>query len=171
MNKKYLLYVLIPVLSATAMAGVAMANNKSVATDPMSGIASVIAQKFNLNTADVQAVFNTERQTNMQERQAEMSQKFAERINKAVADGKLTQAQANLVIAKHTEMQNYMKSLQGKTIDEMQSARKTQMDSLSQWAKDNNIPVQYAQFGGFGGFGLGKGHNGLGMGNCPNLVK
>ena len=157
MNKKYILYALIPVLAISVIGGVALANTRSTKTNPMSNLVNAIAQKFNLNPADVQAVFDTEHQREMTTRQAEMAQKFSERINKAVSDGKLTQAQANLIITKHTEIENYMNSLQGKTMDEMQLAKKTQMDSLRQWAKDNDIPIQYIQYGGLGGFGPIKG--------------
>jgi hypothetical protein len=36
---------------------------------------------------------------------------------------------------------------------------KTQMESLKQWASDNNIPQEYLFFGGLG---MGRGHGGPG---------
>ena len=163
MNKKYLLYVLTPVLAVAVTGGVVLADNKDTTSNSMSNLVSAIAQKFNLNPVDVQTVVNENFKQNMQERQAEMLTKLTERVNKEVLNGKLTQAQADLIIAKHTEMQNFMKNQEGKTMEEIQASKKSQMDSLKQWAKDNNIPEQYAQFGGLGKFGPGKGQ---GMGAC-----
>lgn len=159
MNKKYLLYAIVPVLALAAVGGAILADTTSQPNNPMSGLVSAIAQKFNLNASDVQQVFDEQRGKMQEERQQEMQQKFAERLSKAVSNGKITQDQANLITAKHTEMQTFMKSLEGKTKEEMRTLRKAQMDSLKQWAQDNNIPMQYLQFGG-GGFGKG-------MGPCP----
>jgi hypothetical protein len=59
------------------------------------------------------------------------------------------------------EIKTFIASLLGKTQVERQAAIKTEVSSLKQWAKDNNIPQQYLQFGGLGmsrkSFGLEKG--------------
>lgn len=161
MNKKYFLYAIVPVLALAAAGGMALADTTNQPNNPMSNLVNAIAQKFNLNVSDVQQVFDEQHSKTQAERQQQMQQKFSDRLNKAVSDGKITQDQANLISAKHTEMQNYMKSLEGKTPEEIKTAMKAQIDSLKQWAEDNNIPMQYVQFGGKG---FGKG---MGMGSCP----
>ena len=161
MNKKYLLYVILPVV-AVATAGAIAIGSVSAASitgtsNPMSNLVNAIAAKFNLNPADVQQVFNDQR-TQMQ---VKMQQKQTDRISQAVTDGKLTQDQANKIIAKKAELEvqaaTFKASLQGKTKAEIQAAMKTQMDSLKQWATDNNIPLQYlimskGRFRGHGSF-------------------
>ncbi len=111
----------------------------------MNSFVNAIATKFNLKVADVQAVVDQTRST-------EKATMDATRLAKAVTEGKLTQAQANLVTAKHAEMKTFMDSLKTKTQAERQAAMKTYKDSLKQWATTNNIPLHFVA-----GHAMGKG--------------
>jgi len=162
MNKKYLLYALVSVIAFTAVSGVVLADSVTNRTNPMNNLVNAIAQKFNLNVSDVQAVFDDQR-TNVQ---ANMQQRFVDEIKQAVTNGKLTQAQADLIIAKKAEVDAQRASLQkdtSKNREEIVAEMKTQQDALKQWAKDNNIPEQYLRFCGKGMPGRG-GHGGMGEG-------
>ena len=64
-----------------------------------------------------------------------------------MTDGKITQAQADLITAKHAELKTFMESLKDKTAAERMEAMKTKMDELKQWAEDNDIPLQYLHLG------------------------
>jgi hypothetical protein len=174
MNKKYFLYAILPVLALVSVGGAAYAFSGVNNGQGNSEIISAIAEKFNLNQSDVQAVFDEHRaivetyqEQNRIEMQGKMQEKFQERINQAVATAKLTQEQANKILAKNAELVSQKTDLQDKTREEMQTIMKEQMDSLKQWAEDNNIPLQYMQFGG-AGFGRGMGMRGFG---CNNLDK
>lgn len=161
MNKKHLLFLAIPALVvALGSSAYAFYGNPEEKQKDMIG---AIATRFNLNTADVQKVFEEKRI----EHQAQMQQKFTDFVNKAVTNGKLTQDQANKIIAKHAEIKSQKDSWAGKTAEEIKTLMQTQKESLKQWATDNNIPMQYLMFGGFGGkggmFGQGKGFE---PGNC-----
>lgn len=165
MNKKYLLYVIIPVATFAILGGVALADTKTNKINPMTNLVNAIAQKFNLNVNDVQAVFDEQRtETEVLREQGkikteeEMIQKFKERINKLVSSGKLTQDQADRIFAKITGFKTLKASLKDKTKEEAKAIMKTSMESLKQWAKDNNIPLGYVQFGGM------PGHRGAMMG-------
>ncbi len=153
------------VLGAAALGtGVTYAETSASDTNPMSTLVTAIAQKFNLNSSDVQNIVNqvmTEERTKMG---AKHDQRLAERLNKGVTDGKLTQAQANLITAKKQEIKTFMESLKGKSVDDRHAAMKSQMESLKQWATDNKIPGGYLMFGGRGH----GGHGGLGFGPKPN---
>lgn len=142
---------------ATAGAGVIHAASNTSTNNPMSNLVTAIAQKFNLNTADVQQVFD-QQHTQMQAQRLEDAKT---RLAQAVTAGTITQAQADLITAKHAEMKTFMDSLQGKTPSERQTAIKAQMDSLKQWATQNNIPQQFFMMGGM----HGKGHGGFGPGH------
>lgn len=157
MHKKLIPYLVVPAVLLT-VAGVGLAAQAATSdgsvrfgANPMASLVAAIAQKFNLSTADVQQVFNDQR-TQMV---AQHEQMATARINQAVTDGKLTQAQATLIIAKHAELKTFRASLEGKTEAEQMAAMKAQMESLKQWATDNGIPREY--LGGHA-FGKGKGH-------------
>ena len=168
MNKKYLLYVIVPIATLAIYGGTVLADTKTDQINPMTNLVNAIAQKFNLNTNDVQAVFDEQHTQMRTQRQEEMSQNFTDRLAKAVTDGKLTQAQSDLIIAKKAELQAQTIDLKDKTKEEVQTIMKTNMDSLKQWASDNNIPINYIQLG-FGGHGKGDmmGRGGFMMGEKP----
>ncbi len=147
-----------------------------------SALVQAIASKFNLNTADVQKVFDDQRAQQQADMQAKNEQRFTDRLAQAVKDGKLTQAQSDLVTAKHQEVQTFMESLKDKTVADRQAALKTEMDSLKQWATDNNIPEGYLPMGfgpgrgmmggheGFGGRGMGEMRGGWNKGAAPTTA-
>jgi hypothetical protein len=136
-------------------------------SDPTSSIVQKIAEKFGLNKSDVQAVFDQERS----DRKADMESKFEAQLDQNVKDGKITEAQKQLIISKRKELettrQSQMQNMQGKSPDEMKTAmeaKKSTMESertaLEDWAKQNGIDVKYLM----GGFGMrgGSGHKGMG---------
>lgn len=97
-----------------------------------------LVTKFNLNRDEVQKVFDEERASH----QAEREQKMKERLDQAVKDGKLTQAQEDKLIAKLKEMQADRKNPKDAT-EADHEARKAKMDEFRQWLKDNNIPEEF----------------------------
>ncbi|MBI5654978.1 hypothetical protein HZC53_05005 [Candidatus Uhrbacteria bacterium] len=161
-------------LSGTAALGTSVyaAQLSPAVHNRMGDIVQAIATKFNLNKDDVQKVFDEQRAANQAEMQAKGEQRFTDMLTKAVADGKLTQTQADLIKAKHEEVQTFMQSLKDKTPEERQAAMKNQADSLKRWAKDNGIPAGYlpmgfgmgGERGGFMGRGMGKMRGGQGFG-------
>ncbi len=132
---------------AAAGIGSVYADTEATAkNNPMNGLISAIAAKFNLNTNDVQQVFDEQR-TKME---VLRQQNFADRLVSDVAGGKLIQAQADAITTKQAKMQTLRTEMQGKTAEEKRTALKAQMDDLKQWAKDNNIPQEYLMMGGRG---------------------
>lgn len=112
-----------------------------------------IANKFNLKTTDVQAVFDQVRQ----ERQAEMAKKYEQMLTDAVTAGKLTDAQKQLLITKHAEIQKNRETKFNtfSTLSETErhSAMEKERTELESWAKTNGIDITYLF-----GFGKGGGH-------------
>ena len=115
-----------------------------------------IASRFNLNKDDVQNVFNEDREA----RQAQMEQRFEERLSEAVSKGTLTEEQKSLVLAKHEELQKEreanFESRQGMTPEERRADAKKHREEMEAWAKTNNIPE------GFIGLGAGNDMRGHG---------
>ena len=88
-----------------------------------------IASKFSLNKAEVQAVFDEERDA----RQAERFEKMSNNLQKAVDSGDITSEQKSLIENKFKELQ---------------SEHETRHDALVSWAEANNIDMRYIMMGG-----------------------
>jgi Skp family chaperone for outer membrane proteins len=118
-----------------------------------------IIQKFGLKEADVRSVFDSFHQ----DRVNQMKTKNVDRLTQLVKDGKITEAQKKLMIAKQEEMQKNAQSQRDALKDKTPEQRKAIMDAkraeIEKWAKDNGIDIQYLQprFGRPGGHMGGRG--------------
>jgi len=152
----------IGVAGLTTGAVFATTDSDSSTNDPMSGLVSAIATKFNLKTSDVQAVFDEQRTKMEAEREQEMKDKVAA----LVEDGKLTQAQADKINAKRAELQQAREanrdSMQDKTADERKAAMEAEKTTIDTWLSENDIDDSYAYLlmGGHGHGGPGGGPRG-----------
>lgn len=152
----------IGILSAAALSllGVgfaATASAHSSADD--TGFAERIAAKFNLNKDEVQTFLKEEHTA----REAEREAKHAERLAQLVTDGKLTQAQADALTAKHAEMKasreaemEEMRNLSQEERRAKMEAKRTEMDT---WLKEQGIDPEVLRptDGMRGGKGFGHG--------------
>lgn len=127
--------------------GTTFAAEKITPKNHMESLVSAIATKFNLSTSDVQAVFDAEHADVMEN----MKEHALDRLEKAVADGKLTQAQSTAIQTKAASEKAFFESLKTMTKDQRQAAVKAERAALEQWAKDNNIPKEFMHFGGIEG--------------------
>lgn len=118
-------------------------------------LAQMIAQKFNLNPSDVQSVMSQYRQ----DRQTQMEANFKARLDQDVKDGKITADQETLILNKRQELQTNRKSefanFKNMTPDQRKAAMQSQKQDLENWAKQNNIDIQYLF-----GFGMRGGMRG-----------
>lgn len=106
------------------------------------GIIDKLAARFNLNKDDVAAVFEETKA----EHEAEHQQKLEDRLTQAVKDGKLTEEQKAKILAKLNELHENHDNWKQQTFEERQQVKQQMRDQLKQWAKDNNIPLQYVLF-------------------------
>ena len=139
------------VVSTMGIAGAASSN-----TNPQDGLIQKIADKFHLNKSDVQAVFDEDRST----REAERQKKVEAELTQAVKDGKITEAQKQLLLDKQkalqTEREANKDDMQSKTQDERKAAMDAKKAELEKWASDNGIPTEYLRYVmGHGGRGPG----------------
>jgi hypothetical protein len=113
----------------------------------MHPLIEAIATKFNLDVADVQKVFDEQRAS----MQAEHEARENERLAQLVADGKLTQDQVDLIIAKRAELKESMEAMRNPDAslpkDERREVMKSHMESIKQWAEENDIPFHYLHVG------------------------
>lgn len=121
-----------------------LAQNPTAGQNPMQSLVQKIADKFGLKKEDVQAVFDQDRS----DRRAEMEARNIAQLDQLVKDGKITEAQKQLIINKRKEIeasrQSQMQNMQGKADEERKA--------LEDWAAQNGIAVKYLM-GGFGRYG------------------
>jgi replication initiation and membrane attachment protein DnaB len=175
MKRKILLslFTLTVIGSGLFMSKSVLAEESAIRQNPFDTLAQKIADKFGLNKDDVQAVFDedrTEHQVEMEaereERQDEMQSKFEEKLSQGVTDGKITEAQKELILAKHEELevsrQDVTESFKDMTNEERKTAMEEERKALETWANENGIDIEYFM----DGFGM-KGFRGEGGPNGP----
>ena len=137
------------------------ATSSSTSTNPQQGLIDKLVSKFNLNKDDVQKVFDQDRSN----REATRQQEIQDKIAALVKDGKLTQDQADKLIAKGKELQTQREAnrdaMMNKTDAERKTAMDAQRDSFKKWLSDNGIAEEY------GRLIMGHGHGGRGPGGPP----
>lgn len=153
-SKKIFVPIALVLLAGGAVFGISQAN--AATSTPFSGLAQAIASKFGLDQSKVQDTITQFHKDNLSKRQIMKTQKVEDRLTKLVSDGKLTEAQKQLILAKLKEFQATRQSLVGKTPAERKAQIETERKSLEDFAKQNNIDIKYLR-GGFGG----KGHMGM----------
>ena len=123
-----------------------------------------LASTFGKSETEVQTVFSQFRTEQQATREAE----FEARLTTAVTEGKLTEEQKQLVIAKHTELQAQHEAdfanKDSMTREEWQAKRQAEHDALDSWAESNGIDLSSVmpERGPMGG-GKGRGMHGQGL--------
>jgi hypothetical protein len=150
MKKALLISTAVFSLGLASVLGVGLASAQSN-NNGDGGLVDKIAKRFNLKSSDVQKVFDEDRASHQAERLAQIKTD----LDQAVKDGKITQKQEDVIIAKHKEMQSYIESLKDKTPQERRTLMDAKRDELKKWASENNVAEQYVIFGGREGHGMG----------------
>ncbi len=171
--------VLVAALIATLGAGVIGVRSTLAAEDSeqpkdtfMSELVTAIAEKFDLDEDEVQAVVDEQREAHKEEMKAKHDEIFETMLATAVEDGDLTQDQADEILEKRDEMQALMESLKDSEEEDRKAAMKEAFEELKAWAEENDIGMEYLRFGPAprmnnqgqgGGQGQGGQQNGQGM--------
>ncbi len=130
-----------------------------------------LVERFGLDPTEVQKVF-TETRTEMGlQREQSFQQRFEERLQNAVENGKITEAQKSAIIAKQAEMKEKIGELKDLSSQDKKEAMNNIREEMSAWAKDNGIEDGWCMgldipgLGGLGNFGRGHGmRQGMGAG-------
>lgn len=130
-------------VTGVGLATIAGVGAVSAATSsPKDSLIDRIATKFNLNKEEVAQVFEEDREA----RHAQMQQKQEERLDKAVAEGKLTEEQKAKILAKLDELRQGHELWTDKLPEERREAKLELHQDLKKWAEDNDIPLEYLHF-------------------------
>jgi hypothetical protein len=145
LSKKFIVPVLGVAVIGAGLYGVAQVSAESSSTQPKS-LVQDIADAFHLDKSKVQAVFDSHRS----KKHVLHESKYESRLDQAVADGKLTVAQKEAILAEHKKLEAEMKATFGQG-DDSKADRKAAMDRIHQealdWAKQNNIDIKWVMPG------------------------
>lgn len=134
------------VLAGAAVFGVTQISAQTATPAPFETLVDKLVARFNLNKTDVQAVF-AEHKTEML---AKHQVKFEERLNQAIAEEKITEAQKQLILNKHKELaekkQSKMETFKNMTREERRVEMEKQRTELKNWAEQNGIDLSYLHF-------------------------
>ena len=157
MKNRFLIPAVVVMIGGATLFGAAYVNAQT--PTPHQSIIEQIAQRFGLKAADVQSVFDK----NKADRIGQMEKRYEDWLSQQVKDGKITDAQKQLLIAKHKDLQATMKNkaatFKNLTPDQRKAAVQQEKQDLDAWAKQNGIDIKYL-FGGRLGMMGGKGMHG-----------
>lgn len=145
--------------AGTLGAGAVLAAEEKIQIHPTDSLVAAIAERFNLNTDDVQAVFD-EQHARMED---QWKQDNAERMADLVADGKLTQEQADAMTAHFEEQKAFKESLKDLSEEERRTAIEQHHKDMQAWIEENNIPEDVLFIRHANHPGLGPGAEGFGV--------
>lgn len=173
-KKTLLVAALVATLGAGAVGvGTTLAAEERETPEFVSNLAQAIAEEFDLDQSEVEAVIKEqavahreELEAHREEMQAQHEQAFEDRLAEAVESGALTQDQADLILEKRDEMKAFAETLTDLEPDERKEAMQEQMEELKDWAEENDIPMEYLRFGP-GPRGAHGAHMGQGGMNRP----
>lgn len=132
MNKKLLIpaVAIVGVIAVTGAYGV----SKTMANKNDSGYPAIIdklAERFNLNEDEVNGFFQEQRK----EKREEMQKRYEERLNQAVSEGKITEEQKKIILAKKEELKSQRQ--------ENRENRERHREELKKWMEENGINLDY----------------------------
>lgn len=155
MKNKFLLSVAVVTLAGASLFGVSSALAQTPQEEGTS-LVQRIATKFNLNQADVQAVFDEQRDEHHKQKQI----RFEERLSQLVTEGKITEEQKTKILAKFSEMKEQRDAnkdeLKDKTPEERKAAHDQKHAELKAWAEANGIDLEVVTDAFGPGRGMGK---------------
>ena len=143
--------------TAAVVGGAVMVSQTVTAQEPAEQLTQIverIAAKLNMQPSQVQSVLD-EMQN---EKHTEMQTHLEERLTQAVTDDKITEAQKQAILAKHTEMQTKMETLKDLTPEQRRTEMEKIHEEMKTWAEENDIDFPFI------GFGRGF-HRGMKMGH------
>lgn len=150
MNKKLILPTTVALgLIVFSLMSVSYASAKNITGKSINGrsrIIQKIAEEFNLNESDVEAVFEEEKE----ERFAEMQALWIEKLDDLVNDGKISSDQKQAILDKHEEMYTKMTELQDLSPYEKKEKMKEMREEIKNWASEQGIDLSFIGSMGFG---------------------
>lgn len=144
------------ILAALGVIGSALYLSQPALAEGGSGYSAIIqklVERFGLDAGEVEEVFVEHRG----EMRAEKQARLEERLDEAVAEGKITQEQREALEAKKAEMKENWEEMKDLSWEERKEVKSAHWKEMKAWAEENGIDMKEL-FGFMGGFK--KGHFG-----------
>lgn len=142
------------VVAGALIFGVPQGANAQSPGEEIQSLIQKIATKFGLKQADVEKVFDEHRSA----LQAKRDSHYEARLTQLVKEGKITDAQKQLILTKHKELESKreekMESMKNMTPEQRKAAMDSEKTELENWAKQNNIDIKYLFGGDMGKWGM-----------------
>lgn len=141
-------YIVIPVFAIGLMAVLVLANVQAVSANDSSrrkgDFAQVLAEKFNLDQSQVEQTLQEYHQGNHEANEQRRKEHFEDRLEQAVNEGKLTEAQSYAILEKFEEMHNRLEELHDQDLseDEMHELKADIHEEMQAWAEDQGIDFE-----------------------------
>jgi len=132
--------------------GGAVAVNAQIFDGEYPPIVERIAERFGLDEGEVQVFFDEVRT----ERHEKKKARVEERLDQAVADGVITEAQKDALVAKKAELREEKESLRGLEPEERRDAMQELRIEFKEWAEDSGIDLSEFRSGFSHRQGFGK---------------
>lgn len=105
--------------------------------------AQALATRFNLNVDEVKTFLDEQHAEHKQDMLIDMEARLNERLDQAVADGKITAEQKAAIVAKHDEVMSKMEALKDASQEERHEAMKTLHEELKTWAESQGFDMKW----------------------------
>jgi len=142
-SKKVIIPIIaLGILSLMSILGVrSVRANKNNTYPP---IVQKLAERFNLNTEEVQQVFDEDREGQRQQMQI----RFEEHLDQAINDGKITEEQKQVILAKREEMKTdpeNFRNLLSKDLssEERREKMEAHREEVKVWAEESGIDLDF----------------------------
>ncbi len=139
MNKKNYIAVAVIAIAAASIMGAASVSAQN--TEARTSMIQQLAAKLGIEESKVQTAMDSIHT----ERQAAMQQQMEDKLTQAVADGKITEAQKQLILKKHAEMkaehQSDWEAMKNMSPQERREERQSHRAKLEAWADENGIDM------------------------------
>ncbi len=156
-SKKILLPIVAIVLTGGAVLGTS--NIVSANTNGQNSLVQMIAQKFNIDQTQVQAVFDAWHQQHQATMLQNSTQRENNRLDQLVSQGKITSSQKQAILDELAKLRNEFsaQSLKTMTPDQRKQAMQNMQNEISQWSQSTGINAMYLRQGFGPNMGLHRG--------------
>lgn len=145
-SKKYIILpvAMLGLVAVLAWSTTEKVNAVSTETGSKSELAALLAQKFSLDQAAVEATMQQYHQEEVELRRQKMEALLELRLQEAVAEESLTQSQMQAILEKHDELEDRLQELKDQDLsrEDFREMRADLYEEMQAWAEEQGIDFE-----------------------------